>query len=88
MIDIKTSRGYTLPNKDNMLSDDVVRIAQALTAIDEDVSAVDSALLEQKEAVDSALLEQNTTISDAITNMQVQVNSTLEAANALIYAGL
>ena len=57
MIDIKTSRGYTLPNKDNMLSDDVGRIAQALTAIDKDVSDVNTALENQKTDVNTTIAE-------------------------------
>ena len=36
----ETPRGYELPHPDNIASQDVVRIRNAITAIDEDVNEV------------------------------------------------
>ncbi len=59
-VDNRTRHGdHPLPHKDNVMSEDVGRIADALTGLDEDVNAVDQRVTElaESDAAEDNILE-------------------------------
>lgn len=79
--DLTPNLGLPLPHPENELAEDVIRIRDAFTVLDQKIGAVNA-------LVASQLAAQNTAINAQLTAQNDAVAQRLAALSALVYAGL